>query len=226
MRDELRVFCNTCRQTTRHNIQRIFEQALEDGQVIQWLIVQCAGCDGVSFLEKRFINIEIAQPITSEQIYPTRMLRSIKQFDGIPAKLDRIYKEMIDSFNNGSNILCAGGLRALVEGICAEQNISDGPKRNHETSLYEVNPQNKQIKRGRTLECKIEGLAEKHLLTEPQARALHQHRYLGNSALHELEAPDNERLNIAISIIEHVMDALYNIPAQAGNLNRMRVNNI
>jgi len=110
----------------------------------------------------------------------------------------------------------------LVEGICAEQNIIDGPKRNQETGEFEINPDNQQPKRGRSLDCKIEGLAERHLLTEPEARALHQHRYLGNSALHELEVPSSERLDIAISIIEHAMETLYNIPAQAGNLSRMR----
>lgn len=222
MPDEFRVFCNSCRQTTRHDITRTFEQVLDDGQIIQWQIVQCKGCDSVSFLEMRLIDVELTQQIFSEKVYPPRMLRPIKQFDGAPEKLDRIYREMIDSFNNGIYILCAGGLRALVEGICAEQNITDGPKRDQETGEFQINPETHLPRRGRNLECKIEGFAEKHVLTQPEARALHQHRYLGNSALHELEIPSSETLNIAITIIEHAMDTLYNIPAQAGNLNRMR----
>jgi len=224
MPDEPKIFCNICRQPTRHDIARTFEQVVDDGQIVQWQIIQCRGCESVSFLEKRLINIGLAQPATSEQVYPPRIIRPVKQFDGIPERLDRIYKETLGSFNSESFILCAGGLRALVEGICAEQSITDGPKRNQESGEFEINPDNQQIKRGRTLECKIEGLAERHLLTSPEARALHQHRYLGNSALHELEVPSNERLAIAISIIEHAMETLYAIPAQAGNLNRMRVN--
>lgn len=225
MSDEFRIFCNSCRRITRHDIPRTFEQVLDDGQIIQWQIVQCKGCDGVSFLETSLINVELEQPLVSEKVYPPRMFRPIKQFDGAPEKLDRIYREMIDSFNNDLYILCAGGLRALVEGICAEQDIADGPIRNHETGDYVRDPNTQQIKRGKSLEWKIEELAEQHLLTAHQAHALHQHRYLGNSALHELEIPSSETLNIAISIVEHAMDALYNIPVQAGNLNRMRANN-
>ena len=61
-------------------------------------------------------------------------------------------------------------------------------------------------------------------MTERQAQALHEHRFLGNSALHELEAPSREMVEIAIAIVEHVMESLYNLPIQAGNLMRMRAN--
>lgn len=226
MPEDLRVFCNSCKRETRHSIQRNFEQVFNDGQIEHCQVIQCAGCDEVSFLKIHIINIELAPPIITNQVFPPRTLQIYKQFDGMPEKLDRIYKEMIDTFNSKSFILCAGGLRALVEGICAERHIYEGPKRNQETGEYLINQKNQQLIRGRNLACKIEGLAESHLLTEPQARALHQHRYLGNSALHELEIPSAEMLIIAISIIENVMESLYNIPVQAGNLGRLRENNV
>lgn len=225
MPENIRVFCNSCRQTTRHSIPRIFEQVMTDGQIVHWQTIQCAGCDEVSFLEKHFTGVDAEEQVLSVLIYPTRMKQQQVQIDGLPDKLDRIYREMIQAFNNESYILCAGGLRALVEGICAEQNISDGPKRSHTTGEYDINPETGKARRGRTLECKIEGLAEKHILTQPHARVLHEHRYLGNSALHELEAPSSEIFKIAISIIEHVMVFLYSFPAQAGNLTRMRGKN-
>ena len=222
MPDQPRIFCNTCRQPNRYDITRTFEQVVDDGQIVQWQIIQCRGCESVSFLEKRQIHDETLLPVSSEQVYPPRTIRPVKQFDGIPEKLDQIYKEMIGAFNSKSYILCAGGLRALAEGVCAGQNIKDGPIRKKDTGEYVLDPDTQGVKRGKSLGCKIEELAERHLLTEHQARALHQHRYLGNSALHELEIPGNETLDLAISIIEHAMDTLYNIPAQAGNLNRMR----
>jgi hypothetical protein len=223
MPGERRVFCNLCRRETRHDIVHAFEQVLDANQIVQWQIIQCRGCESISFYESRSINIDLAEPLIINRIYPPRMIHQIKQFDGIPERLERIYKEMMGAFNGESHILCAAGLRALVEGICAGQNITDGPKRNQETGEYEINSKNHQVKRGKTLDCKIEGLAEGHLLTETEARALHQHRYLGNSALHELEVPSSERLSIAIDIVEHAMETLYNIPIQAGNLSRMRV---
>ena len=43
--EQPKIFCNTCRQITRHDITRTFEQVLDDGQVSQWQIIQCRGCD-------------------------------------------------------------------------------------------------------------------------------------------------------------------------------------
>ncbi len=53
-----------------------------------------------------------------------------------PEILDRLYRETIDAFNNSSFLFCAGGLRALVEGICADRGVTDGPKVNLETGEY------------------------------------------------------------------------------------------
>jgi Domain of unknown function (DUF4145) len=131
---------------------------------------------------------------------------------------------MIIAFNNGSYILCAGGLRALVEGICAGQNIADGPRRNHTTGEYDRNRDTGEIRRGTTLDCKIEALAERNILTVRQAQSLHEHRYLGNMALHELEIPTEAALESAVAIVEHILEGLYSIPAHVGNLVRMRGN--
>jgi hypothetical protein len=225
MPNDMRVFCNSCKQITRHIIQNIFEQVKADGQIVQWLTIQCAGCDDVTFCSLRVSETGSDGQDESPVFYPTRLIRTEKQFDGLDARLDRIYGEMIDAFNNGSIILCASALRALVEGICAEQNITDGPKRNQATGEFEINKKTGAIVRGRTLDCKIEGLAERHILNERQARSLHEHRYLGNMALHELEIPNEDMLGIAITIVEHIMEDLYSIPAQVGNLMRMRTNN-
>jgi hypothetical protein len=112
----------------------------------------------------------------------------------------------------------------LVEGICADQNILEGPKRNHASGEYERDRNTGEIRRHDSLDCKIEGLAERNILTERQARSLHEHRYLGNMALHELEIPSKGTLESAITIVEHIMEDLYSIPAHVGNLARMRGN--
>jgi hypothetical protein len=224
MPEDIRIFCNSCRRTTRHNIQQVFEHVNDEGQIVRWQTIQCGGCDEVSFYGVLVLEGGAVGQDESPTIYPPRIDRAARQFDGLNARLDRIYQEMIVAFNNGSYILCAGGLRTLVEGICAEQNINDGPKWNHATGEYERNRNTGEVSRSNSLDCKIEGLAERNILTERQARSLHEHRYLGNMALHELGIPDKETLESAITIVEHIMEDLYNIPAHVGNLVRVRGN--
>ncbi|MBJ7312299.1 DUF4145 domain-containing protein [Rugamonas sp. CCM 8940] len=113
--------------------------------------------------------------------------------------------------------MCAAGLRALVEGICSEQGIVDGPVE------FPAKGGGTQILRRTDLSGQIGGLHEKGLLTKSSADTLHEHRYLGNSAVHELARPPDEELKLAVEILEHTLDALYEMPEKAAQL-RMRRN--
>ena len=61
------------------------------------------------------------------------------------------------------------------------------------------------------LRGKIEGMLEKGLITPGQRDILHEHRFLGNEALHQLDTPNSQELNLAIDIIEHTLEHLYEI---------------
>ena len=54
------------------------------------------------------------------------------------------------------------------------------------------------------------------------AAFLHEHRLLGNSALHELSVPEKQPLATALNILDHVMEGLYNLQAQADELAAIR----
>ena len=224
MPDDIRLFCNSCMRNTRHVVPQVFEYVREDGQIFLWQTVQCGGCGEVSFYGTCVSAPDGEEIDTTHLIYPPRIRRAAKHFANLDARLENIYQETIEAFNNNSFILCAGGLRTLVEGICAEQNIIDGPKRNHTTGEYERDRDTGTIRRKDTLDCKIEGLAERNILTQRQAGSLHEHRYLGNMALHELEIPNSDIVESAITIVEHIMEDLYSIPAHVDNLARMRSN--
>ena len=223
MANYLKIYCNSCQRETNHEILQLYEQINGNFEVFHWEIVRCAGCEETAVV---VIHLDVdGQSVLGDPIvYPTRMLRSIKQFDNLDARLEHIYRETIYAFNDGSYILCAGGLRALVEGICAEQHITDGPKRDANSGEFVLKGDG-GIRRGITLDCKIEGLAERNNLTAQQAQALHEHRFLGNKALHELETPSSETLILAITIVEHIMEGLYNIPARVDDLRRLRLIN-
>lgn len=68
---------------------------------------------------------------------------------------------------------------------------------------------------------KISGLSEKGILTKKNSEILHEHRYLGNEAVHELSQPSEEEVKLAIEIIEHTLESLYEISEKAEEL-RMR----
>ena len=75
---------------------------------------------------------------------------------------------------------------------------------------------------GRNLQAKIEGLVTKNLLARPQADALHEERYLGNVALHEIEKPTQPDLEDGLQIVEGLMHTIFVLPTHAASLGKKR----
>jgi len=232
-----KVYCAQCKRETNHVVlQSIDSDASEvighvDGhpETIDWSnnyqIIQCQGCDAISFRHVSWFS-EAAQQIsedewddgTSTWLYPKRSDKTwaIKDYYNVPNNLRRIYRETAECFNNDALTLCAAGLRAIIEGICADQNIQDGP--------VQISKPDGTIetKRRDNLEGKIAGLGEKGIVAPKNATILHQHRFLGNDAVHELAQPSVDELKLAIEIIEHILDSLYEMPDKAEELQRIR----
>ena len=102
---------------------------------------------------------------------------------------------MIRAFNSGLYVLTAVGLRALIEGICADKNVS-----------------------GANLNQKINNLTS--LLPPNIVDSLHSFRFMGNKTAHELNAPDKEDLRLAIEVIEDLLNFLYELDYKAKLLPR------
>lgn len=217
----VRVLCVRCKQETRHIVcqsldtsgsERVGQQSDYE---ISWKsshqIIQCQGCETVSFRHWGEFSEDEG---SSEYLYPIRSKNSlpVKDYFNVPSTLRRIYKEMIDCFNFESYTLCAAGLRAMIEGICADRGVTDGPveapKKGGGTQTIRKN----------NLEGKISGLHEKGFLPKNNTDLLHQHRALGNDAVHELDQPSTSELTLAIEIVEHVLDSLYEIPEKGDDL--------
>lgn len=225
----LQIHCVECQRSTRHKVLTSIDLSSSEsddvnGWSVEWVdkyqITECQGCETITFRHLNWFSEaqDFDDDGTVEKLYPRRDKESLqtKTFHNVPTKLRRIYSEVIDCFNNDTQILCAAGLRALVEGICAEQKIKDGP-------IEE--PQKvggTKIVRRKNLEGKISGLVEKGLLTKSSAQTLHEHRYLGNSAVHELARPAISELKLAIEIVEHVLEQLYELPEKAATLRKAR----
>jgi len=170
-----------------------------------WQTIKCQGCDEVSFREvwvtSEDINPRTGEPEEVVTLYPHRDKGTIdnKYFQGLPSKLRNIYRETIGAYNNNFMILCAAGVRAIVEGICSVKKVG-----------------------GRNLQLKIDCLFTDGYLTRHHAEVLHEHRFMGNSAIHALDTPSKEELLIAINIIEHTIENIFEIKEKVDELKYLK----
>jgi hypothetical protein len=219
----MKIFCIVCKRETNHDVlkeekRKIFDDDAQVGFYDEWQIIQCKGCDDISFRHMSYnsddVEPENGSPYLAIKLYPLRGrdILPIKGFYNAPLSVRNIYRETIDAYNNGLYLLCAGGLRATIESICNAQLIVDGP-------VDKTKPGGPlKIVRSNDLIGKINGLHEKGLIIKNQTEILHEHRYLGNDALHSLDIPSKKSLRIAIEIIEHILDSLYEISDKAEEL--------
>lgn len=140
--EKFSVPCVKCNGATKHQVLASIDvdgEAYDQGEEwsVNWVdhyqVIQCGGCESISFRHTSWFS-EDADPMSgdsgeTERLYPKRGLETLptKSYHNVPSNLRRIYSELIDCFNNDSPTLCAAGLRAIVEGICAERGILDGP---------------------------------------------------------------------------------------------------
>jgi len=225
------VICQTCKVKTKH---KVITSANEEGKAPmdynEWYywnndyeIIQCLGCETISFrLEhsnSEDYDYENDMSLVDETIYPRRNKDTwdIKSFYNVPVNLRRIYRETIDCYNNDSFTLCGSGVRSIVEGLCKENGITEGD--------VEITKKDgsKDVEKKNNLQGKINGLHQKGKLTKENAEILHEHRFLGNLAVHELDTPSKEELKLALEIIENVFDTLYEIPNKASLLKYKRI---
>lgn len=104
--------------------------------------------------------------------------------------------------------MVAVGIRTILEGICKDKKIYKG---------LVPDKDGKEHNR-KSLEGKIYGLLQNGLISETQSSALHELRFLGNNAVHDLEEPSREELQSALDIIEHMIDDLYELPLKSQKL--------
>jgi hypothetical protein len=220
-------FCSQCHGETNHVVMQSIDSAWQDDDGISgtdnYQIIQCQGCNTVTFRHVNrfsedggFVSETEWDDGSTVRLYPKRsnQTRPIKDYFNAPNLLRRIYRETLECFNNDSVTLCAAGLRGIIEGICLDQKITDGPVPGKE--------KDGTPKRSKDLYGKIAGLGEKGILTEQYAEILHEHRLLGNDAIHELHQPSHDELALAIDIIEHTLDELYEIQDKSDRIKSIR----
>jgi uncharacterized lipoprotein YajG len=87
----------------------------------------------------------------------------------------------------------------LRSGVCKDKNIANG-----------------------NLENKIDTMCSDGVITHSQKDTLHQLRFLGNDAIHDLTAPKNKEIEAALDIIEHIINDIYEVPAKTEILKKTK----
>ena len=168
--------------------------------------VECMGCESVKYVAS---EIDLIDPDDDQEydfkVYPDapgtiqRRVATITEDEHIPESVWKMYKETIDALNADIRTLAGGGLRATVEAICIDSGIKNG-----------------------NLQDKINELSNRNLLTRTQTELLHEERYLGNAALHELETPSSRDIEDGLGIVEGLINTIYILPKKAERLKKRR----
>jgi Domain of unknown function (DUF4145) len=199
--------CRACRRRTAHEV--LFEEPVsgDEGWMAWWeeyRVVRCRGCGTVAF-ERTSRDTESfddqGKPDGRQDVYPRPGDRQPMEdsITFVEYHIDKIYKEALAAHNDRLPVLATMGIRALVEAICVEQGAT---KRN--------------------LEDKIDELVQNGTWPQSYHDALDEMRFLGNDAAHDLAAVSAKEWTDALDAVEHVMRAIYLLPAQAERLQQRR----
>ena len=206
-----RVYCNRCGRETNHVCKGEHRHEYTEldgpgGRPTGWWhrniyrLLICAGCETAT-LEESYTDVSHYDPEQDDDFYyqisysPQRKHGSqrVKRFRQLPKKLDQIYSEAVQAYNATLHVLCAVGLRALIEGICTDKGI-----------------------KGRNLQERIDAL--EGLLPKNIVENLHNFRFMGNEAVHELTAPGDTELRLAIEVCEDLLNYLYDLDYKTSRL--------
>jgi len=199
-----RIICKECSRETLHVVVTSFNEiGSEDcggGNSVDWhcsnQVTQCLGCETVSFRTVSTFSEDMEYDHSGSyypetiKYYPGRTegIKSIKSHL-LPHSVQQIYQETILSIENEQYILAGIGIRAIVETICKDLEAE-----------------------GNNLHQKINTLKDRSIVTIEGAETLHKLRVLGNDAAHEVKAHNSRQLELAMQIIEHMLDGTYIIP--------------
>lgn len=188
--------CGSCDRDTKHEIlfsttESEYEYRLD--KIYQ--VIECCGCTTKSF-RKEIAYYEEAYRIDEDEwevpkdiySYPAILKghRAVPDIAQAPRLVREIYAQSLDAIKNQSNVLAGIGMRATIEAICNERNLT-----------------------GRNLETRIDKLAKSGYISQNDADRLHAIRFMGNDAAHEIQSSEIESLLVALRIVEHLIISIY-----------------
>lgn len=199
-----KLHCNSCEKKTNHEYKfvhkRVEYEEDEDSQgllmpiffeTFEYMLWVCLGCDTV-VLEEAYMIDDVIESI-QYKYYPRRTLnqRVAKPYRQLDPKITRVYKEIIAGYNEGLYLTCSIGLRALLERICVNEGITDDI--------------------AWTLTAKLKLLEERKQVLANVVDALYSFKFMGDDAAHKLVAPKKQELDLALDILDDMLNILYEL---------------
>lgn len=226
---DTKIYCRNCKRDNNHGVVKKHVVQNSDDDDYFWrqtfYIAMCLGCEGITFAEETEAEDMItynehgdAVWYSTVKVYPEKpvdhgeSIISKKEFNNVPDELIGLYNQVVEAGNLHMTLLSAAGLRMLLEAICKDQAIEDGPLFNPDGTPQVSNGLEKRSNR---LLGKINGLVEKKLIVERQASVLHEIREFGNVTVHEIIQPSRSKMKKAIAIIEHIFMTIYDLETYA-----------
>ena len=222
--EEIWVICAACGHQNRkhrvlHEKTKSFLEEQGGPEVSREFhrLVECMGCEAIKYVTSSMDMMNFDPHEGPEEtnfiVHPDALGAAVRHRatisredamgdDGellIPTAVWKMYRETVDALNANIRTLAGGGLRAVVEAICLDKKITAG-----------------------NLQNKIEELSKQGFLAKPQTELLHEERYLGNAALHELATPAAEDIQDGLGIVEGLINTIYVLPAKAQRLKKRR----
>ena len=208
-KEEKLLACAECARLTHHRVLAAVSWSGEspDGDIHAWeefWIVQCRGCKALSFCSESTNTEDVGHDAKGEEfliptikLYPSRIVgrEKLERAVQLPYQIYRVYDEVHAALSNDLNVLAGIGIRAIVEAVCQNEGLDKG-----------------------SLEKKINDLAARGTVTKAGATILHNLRFMGNAAAHEVKAHTTEELGTAMDVIEHLLTGVYILPARAKKL--------
>jgi hypothetical protein len=200
-----KIFCSTCRRKTNHSILEANGNPLivceelpnrNDNNLKTnsfYSIAKCNGCDKITFVRKctyEYMDNQEKKVKSFYQVYPDPLERMDQlehvSFKNLPDNIFMLTTEVHVAYISKLNLLCAAGLRVIVEAICLDKGIS-----------------------GRNLYEKIEGLLSKKIISDTQCNVLHKIRSLGNETVHEINFHNDKLILEGVNVINSILFNVY-----------------
>ncbi len=190
----IQIPCRSCNVESRHKIiHSVNGGFLEiEQQDVYYQIAKCLSCNSHSF-RRYFRSRDRSGGFADvEELFPSRR-PGIRQLDfrdfPIPISIMGIYIETSSAVVDGFGTLAALGIRTVIEGVCDHQGA-----------------------KGRSLDKKIDSLAEIGCLNKRQAESLHTLRNVGNAAAHEAANLDPDQIELAWESLDMILRCSYSSP--------------
>lgn len=229
-----KAYCRNCKGERNHiSISEPYQTRAGIDDDTQWsesyYIAKCMGCDTIAFIKEygdedmwEYDAFDEREYFTEITVYPEKpqsddsasnipvLQINPKDFEKLPEDILNLYNQIIHVYNLKYYLLCAFGLRTIIEAVCKEIGVVDGV-------LLDDNKVAKLQKDGVTecistsLEGKIYGLYQNDYILWRHALILQKVRDVGNSAAHEIKTPTRKTVKDSIGILEKVLEDIYDL---------------